>query len=147
MSTRFSMRFVLADGEPTWDELRGIWSEGLELRQGEDEVVELWHEDRAVARLNRLYAKDARARALLAAIRQEATRYAEPEVVETVSFVLDHASGVVVARPVLGNEDDVERSLEPLDALWEHLFERHGGMLQVDGEGIYVEEGPLVELP
>lgn len=147
MSTGFSLRFVLADEQPTLASIQTIWAGGPQVRRLDDGVLELMDGERVLARVDLLSADDARGQALLSAIRREAERHGSDQAVQTVSFVLDSASGVVIAQPVVTQEEDLEAALDPLDALWEYLFAHHGGLLQVDGEGIYVEEGPLVELP
>lgn len=146
MTDRFSLRFVLSSGRPVYEDLLAVWPDGPVLRRHEDGIVEVLAGARPIARLDLLKAEDSRGKALLQAIRREAERHGDEEAASTVRFVIDHASGVVVASPILEAEDDIEVALDPLDALWEHLFQAHGGLLQVDGEGIYSEDGPLVEL-
>lgn len=147
MTDRFTLRFVLSSGRPTLGDLQTLYAvDGPALVRDDDGVVTLRSGDRALARIDLLAAEHARGRALLGAILAEARRYGDEEVVQTVSFVVEHAAGVVVAKPVLRDEGDVEEALEPLDALWEFLFARFGGLLQVDGEGIYDEDGPLFEV-
>jgi len=147
MASPFTLRFVLADGRPDLLSLADLWEGEVEPRPLEDDMVGLFSGQDLLVRLDVQPADSGRGRALLRSIAQEAARFGTDEAIETVGFVLEHASGLVIAQPILSDEDDVERALEPLDTLWEHLFTTCGGLLQVDGEGLYVEEGPVVELP
>ncbi len=147
MAQPFTLRFVLADGQADSLDLSQVWEDEASARELEDDVIGLFAGEVLLARLVVLPADESRGKAVLHAIAQVASRHGDAEAVETVGFVIENATAIVVAQPVLTEEDDIERALEPLDTLWEHLFATHGGLLQVDGEGLYVEEGPVVELP
>lgn len=146
MSERFTLRFVLAEGRPTLGDLEPLWAGGPAVRRTDDGVLELLDGDRLLARVDLLPADDARGRAILSALVRSAGAHGEGEALESVLFVLEGASGVILASPVATSESELESAMEPLDALWEYLFEAHGGVLQVDGEGIHGEEGPLVAI-
>ena len=147
MRSRFSLRFVLAEGVPSQSDLDALWGSDLPVtRNPDDGVLTLGDPADPLATVDLLSADDPRGRAVIAAIRRLAERCGAPEPLETVAFILDHASAVVVAQPRIPAEDDdsIEAALEPLDALWDLLFEAHGGLLQIDDEGIYGDEGLLI---
>lgn len=147
MRSRFSLRFVIAEGIPSIDGLHRLWPRPLSLaRDPSDGVLTLHDGDRALATLDLLTTDDPRSTAVLAAIARLAERHGQPEALETVRFLLDGASAVLVAQPSFTGDDDadIEAALEPLDALWDLLFDEHGGLLQIDDEGIYGDEGLLI---
>jgi hypothetical protein len=147
MSAPFTLRFVLAEGWPSIDDIAPAWGERYTAeRRADDGVLLIREGDRALARIDRLAAEDPRGRAVIAAVRHLATSRGEGEGLDAALFVLDDASGVIMAQPDVSDEDEIERALEPLDALWDLLFDAYGGVLQIDGEGIYGEEGLLVSL-
>lgn len=145
MSNAFALRFVLASGHPTFEEVAPLW-EGSDLTpRRTDGVLELFRGEVLLAAVDLLTADEARARTVVSGVRRKAEALARGEALDAITFVLDHMSGVIVASPVAADEAELEEALSALDVLWEYLFEAHDGLLQVDGEGIYGEEGPLVE--
>ena len=108
---RFSLRFVLADGRPTQADLESLWPDGPAVRRLDDGVLELLDGDTLLARVDLLLAEGGRGRAMLAAIREEAQRIGDDGVVQTVGFFCEGAAGVVLAQPVIDEEDDLERAL------------------------------------
>lgn len=145
MSTAFSLRFVLASGRPTFEQVAPLWEGSDLVARRTDGVLELVRGGLVLAAVDLLTADEARARTVVSGMRRKAETLADGELLEAITFVLDQSSGVVVARPVAADEAELEDALSGLDVLWEHLFAAHDGLLQVDGEGIYGEEGPLVE--
>ncbi|MFT7521300.1 MAG: hypothetical protein ACI9MC_003451 [Kiritimatiellia bacterium] len=144
MTERFMLRFVLAGSLPTLGELRELWESSYRLNHHDDGVVVLSGDLGKLVTVDMLKADDARGRSLLAALGAQVAGV-EGDDADTVRFVLDSAAAVIVASPE--PDVDVEQALEPLNALWEYLFEEHGGLLQIDHEGFYGEEGLLVSVP
>lgn len=145
MSPRFTLRFVLPAGVPSHHDLAPAWPPPLTVqRRDDDGVLLIHHGETLLARVDRLRADDPRGKTTLAALSRQATTHGEGEALDAVRFILDQAETVIVAQPVLTDELSLERSLEPLDALWDLLFDRFGGLLQIDGEGLYGEEGLLI---
>lgn len=147
MSDRFTLRFLLAEGRPTFETLTELWPDEPALVRRDDGVVEMRDGERVLARLDLLSTEDARGSAIVGALTTSVKQHGEGEALEAALFVLNACSGVVLACPQAASEAELEQAMEPLDALWEHLFEHHGGLLQVDGEGVHGEEGPLVAIP
>lgn len=145
MSARFTLRFVVAEGWPSREDVAPAWEGRYAVERREDDGVLLIRDgDRTLARVDRLSAEDPRGKATLAAIRSFVEERGEGDARDAALFILDGASGVIVAQPELDEEGDIEAALEPLDALWDLLFDVYGGVLQIDGEGLYGEEGLLV---
>ncbi|TVQ91559.1 MAG: hypothetical protein EA397_09460 [Deltaproteobacteria bacterium] len=148
MSAPFTLRFILAGDLPRAEDLAPALEERWTVERREDGVLLIHEQGTLRARLDLLRASSARGRSTLAAVRRraEAATPAEGvlEALEATRFVLDDATGIVLAQPELDEEGDLDDTLAPLDAVWEHLFEAFGGLLQIDGEGIFGEEGPLL---
>ena len=142
-SDSFALRFVIGGGRPTLADVAPLWP-ALTCER-DDGVLILRSDDRVLARVDLLLADESRGRSVLAALRRNVPDVGEGA--EAVGFVIDGATGVVVASPQATDEPELEESLSALDTLWQHLFEAHGGVLQIDGEGIYGDEGMLVEAP
>ena len=144
MSDRFALRFVLAAGRPTHDAVAPLWAdEGVDVTRDPDGVLHLSRDGAPLAHLDLLLADEGRGRAVLGALSGQVR--GSDEASESVRFALEHAVGVVIARPVFADEASIEPALDALDPLWAHLFEAHGGLLQVDGEGFHDEDGLVVE--
>ncbi|MFK7927746.1 MAG: hypothetical protein AB8H79_06140 [Myxococcota bacterium] len=144
MNDRFALRFVLADGRPTLEQVQSLWPDGPAVHRQDDGVLQLRDDERVWARVDLLGTDDARGKAILQALERTARQHGTGEALESVLFVLDAASAVVIAMPEASNDAELEQAMEPLDQLWEFLFEEFGGVLQVDGEGIHGEEGALI---
>ncbi len=144
MRDRFALRFAVAAGRPRFDEVRPLWEAPLEVRRDEDGVLTLAIDGAPVATVDLLPAEDPRGRAVLSGLRDRLP--SDDEAADGVRFVLEGATAVVVARPLPGPDGQAEAGLAALDRLWDHLFEAHGGVLQVDGEGFLDEDGPVVEV-
>lgn len=138
----FALRFVIGGGRPTLADVAPLWPE-LSCDR-DDGVLVLSSGERVLARVDLLLADEARGKTVIAALRRSVVDRKD-EAGDAVGFVLDGAAGVVVASPHAADQGELEQSLSALDVLWQHLFEAHGGVLQVDGEGIYGDEGLLVE--
>ncbi len=147
MRDHFTMRFILSSGVPGPEALLSFIPEGLALQGSEEGRYALMRGTDTLAWLNLLPATDPRGKTMLRSIMEDAARHAEAEALATVRFVVENAPGVVVAQPFIASDEEVEEVLEPLDALWEGMFETHGGLLQVDDEGIYDHESILVSFP
>lgn len=148
MSSPFTLRFILAGELPTAADLAPAFEGAWAVDREEDGVLHVREGEALRARLDLLRADTARGKATLEAVRRKvkAARTAEgaPDAREAVLFMLESATGIVLAKPELTEHGDIEDAMMPLDAVWEILFEHFGGLLQIDGEGIFGEEGPLL---
>jgi hypothetical protein len=142
----FTLRFIIAEGTVEATDLVQLWSGPFEV-----EVSSPWITVRdargPLVRLEVLDLATELGSSCAAGVRHLAEQHGTGDAIEAITFVLDHSSAIVVARPILTEDGDIERSLDPLDVLWDWLFEERGGVLQIDGEGIYGEEGLLIQLP
>ena len=106
MAQPFTLRFVLADGQADSLDLSQVWEDEASARELEDDVIGLFAGEVLLARLVVLPADESRGKAVLHAIAQVASRHGDAEAVETVGFVIENATAIVVAQPVLTEEDD-----------------------------------------
>jgi hypothetical protein len=146
MAERFTLRFVLANGLPDVAALSQALEGACTLDRREDGVVSLLQGPVTRARVDLLRSEDARGRTVLAGIARIAETHGRADALDAVRFILEHTSGVVIAVPEAADEISLEASLDLLDRIWDHLFDVHGGLLQIDGEGIFGEEGLMVSV-